>query len=172
MRAAVEIDDNGSALKSSQRPKDLEIGVVKPISIAVPKKEETDMTWLSKATSWSKKTIGKATSFVSKATQNPIGAAADLLKSGGASKSGTPKTPTATRSASAPTGAESGTKTMFQKAMTWFMKNWYWVLLPVLVAFFIWYLMSKKKGSAARRRRTAPARAARARARRVVRRKR
>lgn len=131
------------------------------------------MTWLSKAV----KGVSKATTFAVKATTNPMGAAADLLKSGQASKTGTPKTPTAVKTTSTPQKSSAQTKsttngTQQGGIMGWFRGTWsifgmqvqrWVVILIVFVLIYIGFVLIKRRmRRATGRRRTYAARRARA----------
>jgi len=128
------------------------------------------MKWLSRGI----KTVGKAAAFVSKATTNPIAAASDLLQSGKASKSGTPKTPTAApENAKTPVATRSiRNRSSESTTGNWFMgtwsvfgielKRWVWLLIVFVILFVIfWFFIKKAKRKVMGRRRTYAARRAR-----------
>jgi hypothetical protein len=135
------------------------------------------MTWLSKGTSWAKKTASKGLAFAGKikaVAENPMQAASKLLQSGAASKSGKPKTPSIEKSS--PTKTPSKTmvfdeSTWYGKAWIWLKANWYWVIVPLFIAIVIWWYLKKAKKRTAGRRRTFAARRARAATRRPMRRR-
>lgn len=131
------------------------------------------MTWLSRGI----KAVGKATAFVSKATTNPIGAASDLLQSGGASKSGKPKIPTAVSNSTpiksaANRSISSSSSNSGSGIMGWFRGTWrifgmdiqrwvaFLILFIIIAGIFIW--VKRKAKRAMGRRRTYAARRARA----------
>lgn len=128
------------------------------------------MTWLTKAV----KGVSKATSFAVKATTNPLGAGADLLKSGSASKTGTPKTPTAVKSSASPQQAKSTTNgnavTKPGGVMGWFRGTWRifgmdvqrWVvilIILIIIGMILVYIKRKAKRVMGRRRTYAARRA-------------
>lgn len=115
------------------------------------------------------KAVGKATSWAAKATTNPIAAASDLLQSGGASKSGTPKVspinadnPQVPQKSKIQSGSED--KNWFMGTWSVFgfeLERWIWLLIVfvIITGIFIWLKNRAKK--AIGRRRTFAARRAR-----------
>ncbi len=135
------------------------------------------MTWLSKGVSFAKKTVSKGLAFSSKVADiasNPIGAASKLLQSGAASKSGTPKKSSLTKSE--PTTTPSKTmafdeSTWYGRIWVWIKENWIYILVFGIILTTIIWLYKRNKKKAAGRRRTFAARRARVANRRTHRRR-